>query len=92
MRLLPQYQVAKNLRWNDLENEGPGAEITFVTNIAPPELEPTIANVNFADFSILAASFGQEGTWMNGDFDGNGQVAFGDFLLLANNFGFGEGI
>ena len=47
--------------------------------------------VNFADFLIMSANFGQQRplTWIDGDFDGDGEVAFADFLLLSTNFGVG---
>ena len=43
--------------------------------------------VEFADFLVLARSFGEAGFWSDGDFDGNGEVQFGDFLILTRNFG-----
>ena len=45
--------------------------------------------VDFPDFLVLSANFGQAGGWADGDFDGNGIVDFPDFLLLSANFGFG---
>jgi hypothetical protein len=42
--------------------------------------------VAFADFVILANTFGQAGT-LEADLDGSGTVDFADFVLLANNFG-----
>ena len=44
-------------------------------------------SVDFSDFALLAARFGESGGWQDGDFDGNGLVEFADFVLLANNFG-----
>lgn len=43
--------------------------------------------VDFADFLLLADSFGQDGGWGQGDFDGDGKVDFPDFLELSANFG-----
>jgi len=43
--------------------------------------------VDFADFLILSANFGQMGESLQGDIDSNGQVAFADFLILSANFG-----
>jgi hypothetical protein len=43
--------------------------------------------VQFADFVILANSYGRPGAWTEGDFDASGQVQFPDFTILANNFG-----
>ena len=45
--------------------------------------------VEFADFLILARSFGETsgGGWGNGDFDGDQSVTFGDFLLLSMQYG-----
>ncbi len=46
--------------------------------------------VNGADFSILAANFGQSANgWDQGDFDYNGVVNGSDFAALAANFGQG---
>jgi hypothetical protein len=44
-------------------------------------------SVQFADFTILANSYGQAETWTHGDFDASGAVQFPDFAILANNFG-----
>ena len=47
--------------------------------------------VNFADFLILSANFGNtEAARADGDLDGDGQVAFADFLILSNNFAAAE--
>ena len=44
--------------------------------------------VNFNDFLILSANFGETGTsWDTGDFDGDGETQFTDFLILSENFG-----
>ena len=43
--------------------------------------------VNFTDFLALSLSFGGNGGWGEGDFDGNGRVEFPDFLALSANFG-----
>lgn len=44
-------------------------------------------DVDFADFLGLSASFGQVGTWSDGNFDGSSTVDFADFLQLSGNFG-----
>ena len=45
-------------------------------------------NVEFADFLILSANFGQsETSYTDGDVDANGSVEFADFLSLSANFG-----
>lgn len=43
--------------------------------------------VEFADFLILSANFGQDGGAAEGDLDCNGKVEFADFLTLSGNFG-----
>ena len=43
--------------------------------------------VDFADFLILSASFGESTNWSSGDFDCDGEVEFSDFLILSGNFG-----
>ncbi len=43
--------------------------------------------VEFPDFLSLSETFGKNGGWANGDFDGSGAVQFADFLLLSTNFG-----
>lgn len=48
-------------------------------------------NVDFSDFLILSAHFGQEAdSLLEGDLDFSGRVDFADFLLLSNNFGNSE--
>jgi len=42
--------------------------------------------VNIGDFSLLAASFNQPGSWQAGDFNHDGSVNIADFSLLASNF------
>gem|GEM_PF-5524629 len=43
--------------------------------------------VDFADFLVLSANFGQEvANYADGDIDCNGVVAFEDFLVLSANF------
>lgn len=43
--------------------------------------------VEFADFLLMSANFGDQGVgWAGGDFDGGG-VGFSDFLRLSGNFG-----
>lgn len=42
--------------------------------------------VEFLDFLVLSANFGQTGGWREGDFDGNGEIDFVDFLILSQNF------
>lgn len=45
-------------------------------------------NVDFSDFLILSANFGQHNSsWDRGDFDLNGHTEFSDFLLMSANFG-----
>ena len=45
-------------------------------------------DVDFSDFTYLAASYGQSGkSWVDGDCDGNGTVNFTDFTFLAANYG-----
>lgn len=46
-------------------------------------------DVDYDDFSVLAANFGAFGDWSSGDFDGDGHVTFTDFTILSNSFGFG---
>jgi len=47
--------------------------------------------VNFADFLILSANFGNtDAERKDGDLDGDGQVAFADFLILSDNFAAAE--
>ena len=43
--------------------------------------------VEFADFLVLSANFGQAGDAASGDTDCNGEVDFADFLALSANFG-----
>lgn len=43
--------------------------------------------VDLADFGVLKANFGKEGTRAAGDFDADGQVNLADFGLLKANFG-----
>ncbi len=45
--------------------------------------------VDFADFVVLAANFGQptNNTWFGGDFDADGKVTFADFVELSSRFG-----
>lgn len=48
--------------------------------------------VDFADFSALSGSFGEEGTaWATGDFNGDGETDFADFSALSGNFGSTDG-
>ena len=42
--------------------------------------------VEFPDFLLLSAGFGESGGWASGDFDGSGVIDFADFLLLSSNF------
>lgn len=45
-------------------------------------------SVDFADFLALSNNFGrQDANWGQGDFDGDDEIGFGDFLLLAARFG-----
>ena len=43
--------------------------------------------VEFADFLVLSANFGNDGGWADGDFNASMTVDFADFLLLSENFG-----
>ena len=44
--------------------------------------------VNFQDFLILSANFGQtDAVFADGDFNNNGTVDFADFLILSSSFG-----
>ena len=44
--------------------------------------------VDFQDFLLFAAGFGDgTGSWLKGEFDGNGETDSGDFLEVAANFG-----
>lgn len=43
--------------------------------------------ISFGDFLLFADGFGVEGGWAQGDFDGNGEVEFEDFLTLSRHFG-----
>ncbi len=44
--------------------------------------------VNFADFLLLAANFGElDAVWSDGDFDGDREVTLTDFVILVENFG-----
>ena len=45
------------------------------------------AEVNFEDFLILSANFGQSGTYVEGNIDLENGVDFADFLALSANFG-----
>jgi hypothetical protein len=46
------------------------------------------ANVNLADFNVLAANFGQSNRiFSQGDFNYDGQVNLNDFNILASRFG-----
>ena len=46
--------------------------------------------VDFPDFLVLSANFGNPGGYLQGDIDCSGTIDFPDFLILAN--GFGEGV
>ena len=58
-----------------------------VTVVRPGDFEVD-GDVDFADFTYLAANYGQSGkSWVDGDADGNGKVEFTDFTYLAANYG-----
>ena len=58
-----------------------------VTVVRPGDFEVD-GDVDFSDFTYLAANYGQSGkTWVDGDADGNGTVNFADFTHLAANYG-----
>ena len=68
------------------------ADLTlFVQSACNPDTLGDIdgnGTVNFADFLVLSANFGQPATdHTTGDVDCNGEVNFGDFLILSSNFG-----
>ena len=44
-------------------------------------------HVDFVDFLLLSANFGNEADESSGDIDGDGQVLFTDFLLFSASFG-----
>ena len=53
------------------------------------------SRIEFPDFVSLSNNYsgpttGQ--TWENGDFDGDGDVAFGDFVILSNNWGYDSSV
>ena len=61
-----------------------GATVTVVT---PGDFQVD-GDVDFGDFTYLAANYGQSGkSWVDGDCDGNGTVNFTDFTFLAANYG-----
>ena len=61
-----------------------GATVTVVT---PGDIEVD-GDVDFSDFTYLAASYGQSGkSWVDGDCDGDGTVGFSDFTHLAAHYG-----
>ena len=43
--------------------------------------------VDFQDFLVLSAHFGQPGQYTDGDFDLDGEISFADFLILSKSFG-----
>ena len=43
--------------------------------------------VAFADFLVLSANFGNDGTYLDGNLDLIDDIAFADFLILSANFG-----
>ena len=58
-----------------------------VTVVRPGDFEVD-GDVDFGDFTYLAANYGQAGkSWVDGDADGNGTVNFTDFTHLAANYG-----
>jgi len=58
-------------------------ESIFQTGIGDANLDH---KVDAFDFAALAGNFNQNGTWSQGDFNGNGFVSAFDFSLLAENF------
>ena len=63
---------------------------TKVTIVRPGDFE-TDGDVDFADFTYLAANYGQSGkSWVDGDADGSGDVTFADFTYLAANYGISD--
>lgn len=47
--------------------------------------------VEFADFLVLSANFGQDGDYQQGNFDLLDGIDFSDFLILSSNFGIASG-
>lgn len=64
-----------------------GKEHAVVIYPAMPGDATLDGKVSFADYLILANNFGQNGTWILGDFNGDGKVTFADYINLANNYG-----
>ncbi len=71
-------------------------EVEFLGEVVPPLPSDNIrvgdlnedGTIDFPDFLILAAKFGQKATpQFDGDFDADGEVGFDDFLVFASNFG-----
>lgn len=54
---------------------------------SPPGDFDEDGHVQFNDFLILSANFGEPGLYTEGDIDFSGMVDFRDFLTLADNFG-----
>ena len=58
-----------------------------VTVVRPGDFEVD-GDVDFSDFTYLAANYGQSGkSWVDGDADGDGDVDFTDFTHLGANYG-----
>ena len=70
------------------------SDILAGLNVLPGDLDLNQA-VEFADFLIMSANFGDEtkgGVYGNGDIDLNGAIEFADFLVLSANFGSQVGV
>ena len=63
-----------------------GNELWSLRQPLPADIDLS-GSVDFVDFLLLAASFGQQGDDLDGDIDGDGSVGFKDFLALAMSFG-----
>jgi hypothetical protein len=65
-----------------------GRRDVFILQIAMLGDADRNGTVAFADFVLLANSFGQTGAgWRGGDFNADNVTTFADFVLLANNMG-----
>lgn len=99
--VLPEGKYKIRLRPNEIADtrniRSPPAVIgSFVINVDSQSVQTVTGDVDgngrveFADFLVVAANFGQlvDGAFADGDFTEDGVVAFDDFLLLSNNYGF----
>ena len=64
---------------------GPKTVLIIVAIPGDVELDK---DVDFGDFTYVAANYGQSGkSWRDGDVDGSGDVGFADFTYVAANYG-----